>query len=86
MTLNLGTGMGHSVLEIVKTFEKVSGRSIPLEFSKRRKGDVASCYADPALAIKEIKWKAKLGISDICKDSWNFQTRYDDSLDKNGKM
>ena len=80
LTLNLGTGKGYSVLEIIKAFEQVSGRNIPFEFTKRRKGDAASCYADPSLALEEIKWKSKLGISDMCKDSWNFQFRHDDSL------
>jgi len=73
LTLNLGTGKGHSVLEMVNVFEEVSGQKIPFEIVNRREGDVASCYADPSLAKREIDWEAELGISDMCKDAWNWQ-------------
>ena len=73
LTLNLGTGKGHSVLEVIKVFEEVSGQKIPFKIVNRREGDVASCYADPSLAKKEIDWEAELDISDMCKDAWNWQ-------------
>jgi len=73
LTLNLGTGKGHSVLEIVNVFEEGSGRKVPYEIVGRREGDVASCYADPSLAKKEIGWEAELGVFDMCRDAWNWQ-------------
>jgi len=70
---NLGTGIGYSVLEMVKAFEKASGTIIPYEFVERRDGDIAECYADPKKAEKELLWKAKKGLSEMCADSWNWQ-------------
>jgi UDP-glucose 4-epimerase len=78
VTYNLGTGRGYSVLEIVKAFEKVSGNKIPYRITKRRPGDVASCYADPSLARKELGWYAKRGIEDMCADSWRWQSNNPD--------
>ena len=72
---NLGTGHGYSVLQIVKAFEKASGRSIPYKICPRRPGDIAECWADPALAAKELKWKAKRGIDKMCADTWRWQSR-----------
>lgn len=69
---NLGTGKGYSVLDLVKTFEKVNNVKIPFEIVGRRAGDVAECYADPTKAEKELHWKAQLGIEEMCKDSYNF--------------
>ncbi|HIS12291.1 MAG TPA: UDP-glucose 4-epimerase GalE, partial [Candidatus Onthocola stercoravium] len=69
---NLGTGKGYSVLDLVKTFEKVNNIKIPFEIVGRRAGDVAECYADPTKAEKELHWKAQLGIEKMCKDSYNF--------------
>ena len=71
---NLGTGNGYSVLEIVKAFEKASGRKVPYKISPRRPGDIAECWADPALARKELGWKAKRGIAEMCEDSWRWQS------------
>lgn len=75
LTLNLGTGKGYSVLEIFRAFEQVCGRKLPFEVVERRAGDVASSYADPALAKSEIEWEAEFGIVDMCKDAWNWQQR-----------
>ena len=73
LTLNLGTGRGISVLELVRAFEQASGRSIPYEFAPRRPGDVAACYADPALAERLLGWRARLGLDAMCVDSWRWQ-------------
>ncbi len=73
-TCNLGTGQGYSVLDMVKTFEAASGQKIPYVIAPRRSGDVASCYADPALAAKELGWKAEKGLKEMCEDSWRWQS------------
>ena len=69
---NLGTGTGYSVLDIVKSFEKVNGVSVPYKIVDRRPGDIAACYADPAKAYAELGWKAEKGIEEMCRDSYNF--------------
>lgn len=69
---NLGTGTGYSVLDIVKAFEKASGKKINYRIAARRPGDIAKCYANPEKAKKLLGWSAKLGIDDMCADSWNF--------------
>ena len=69
---NLGTGNGYSVLDIVKTFSKVNKVDVPYKIVERRPGDIASCYADPTKAFKELGWKAELGLEDMCRDSYNF--------------
>ena len=73
-TVNLGTGTGYSVLDIIKAFEKVSSRKIPYEIVRRRPGDVASCYAEPKFAKQTLGWEAKLGLNDMCSDSWRWQS------------
>ncbi|MBR3710118.1 MAG: UDP-glucose 4-epimerase GalE [Bacteroidales bacterium] len=70
---NLGTGQGYSVLQLVKTFEKVNDIKIPYSIKPRRAGDIATCYSDPAKAEKELGWKAERGLEDMCRDSWNWQ-------------
>jgi UDP-glucose 4-epimerase len=70
---NLGTGQGISVLELVKNFEKVSTKKIPYEIANRRLGDVATCYADPTKASKELDWAASKDIEDMCIDAWRWQ-------------
>jgi UDP-glucose 4-epimerase len=70
---NLGTGIGYSVLDVVKAFEKASGVKIPYEIKPRRAGDIDACYADPGLALKELGWKAERGIEEMCEDSWRWQ-------------
>lgn len=70
---NLGTGIGYSVLDIVKNFEEASGVKISYVIKERRAGDIATCYADPAKAAKELGWKAEYGIKEMCEDSWRWQ-------------
>ena len=69
---NLGTGTGYSVLDLVKTFEKVNNVKVPYKIVERRPGDIAACYADPTKAYKELGFKAEYGIEDMCRDSYNF--------------
>jgi UDP-glucose 4-epimerase len=73
LTVNLGTGIGYSVFEIIKAFEKASGNIIPYEVLGRRKGDVASCYSDPSYALKKLGWKANSKIDKMCEDTWRWQ-------------
>ena len=70
---NLGTGKGYSVLEIVKTFEKVNKIKIPYEIVERREGDIDECYSDPSKAEKELNFKAKYTLEDMVKDDWNYE-------------
>jgi len=70
---NLGTGVGYSVLDVVKNFEKATGQHIPYVIVGRRPGDVAECYADPSKAERELGWKAEKTLEDMCRDSWNWQ-------------
>ncbi len=76
---NLGTGHGYSVLDIVKTFEKVNNVKVPYVITQRRAGDIAACYADPSKAEKELGWKAEYTLDDMCLDSYQY------ILHKNGK-
>ncbi len=71
---NLGTGNGYSVLDVVKAFEKASGKKIPYVIAPRRPGDIASCYANPAKAAKELYWKAEKNLEAMCRDSWKWQS------------
>ena len=73
LTVNLGTGCGYSVLDMVRAFEKSSGRSVPYQIVDRRPGDVAACYADPSLAEKLLGWRARRGIDEMCRDAWRWQ-------------
>lgn len=70
--VNLGTGNGYSVLQVVKAYSKACGRDLPYEILPRRAGDVAECYADPTKALELLGWKAQYNIDQMCKDSWNF--------------
>lgn len=72
---NLGTGNGYSVLQIVKAFEAASGKKVPYVIKPRRPGDIAECWADPALAAKELNWKAERGIEKMCEDLWRWQSQ-----------
>ena len=74
LTLNLGTGRGSSVLEVVAAFAAASGRAVPYEVLPRRPGDVAACYADPALALEQLGWSARLDLARMCEDSWRWQS------------
>lgn len=73
LTLNLGTGVGYSVLEMLRAFELASGRSIPYQVLPRRAGDVAACWADPALAAQVLGWRAEKSLLDMCADAWRWQ-------------
>ena len=75
LTYNLGTGRGNSVLEMVKAFEQASGRKVPYQIVDRRPGDIAACYADPAIAERELGWKAERGVAQMCADSWRWQSQ-----------
>ena len=72
-TVNLGTGQGYSVLDLVKAYEAASGRPIPYDIVARRPGDVDACYADPALAASLLGWTAQRGLAQMCADSWRWQ-------------
>jgi UDP-glucose 4-epimerase len=72
---NLGTGIGYSVLEVIHAFEKASGKAIKYKFVDRRPGDVAQCYADPILAMKELQWKSERDLNDMCRDVWRWQSQ-----------
>jgi UDP-glucose 4-epimerase len=78
-TANLGTGMGCSVLELVRAFEKASGRPIPYDIVARRPGDVAACYADATRARELLAWQASRSVETMCADTWRWQ-----SLNPNG--
>ena len=69
---NLGTGTGYSVLDMVKAFEKATGKKVPYKITERRQGDIAICYADAEKAKKELGWVAEKTLEDMCKDSWNY--------------
>ncbi len=71
--VNLGTGTGYSVLEVIKSFEKASGKHVSYDFCPRRSGDIASCYADPAYAAALLGWRAERGIDAMCVDVWRWQ-------------
>ena len=76
LTLNLGSGQGASVLEVVQAFERASGREVPYDVVARRAGDAAITIADPALALKRIGWQTKRTLDDICRDGWAWQSAH----------
>lgn len=78
LTVNLGTGRGYSVLEMVKAFSLACGRELPYRIAARRAGDVAACYADPSYAETVLGWRAERGIAQMCADSWRWQSRNPD--------
>jgi UDP-glucose 4-epimerase len=80
LTVNLGTGRGNSVLEAVKAFERASGRPVPYGFVARRPGDIAQCWADPALAERLLGWKATRDFDVMCRDAWRWQTSNPDGI------
>ena len=73
MTINLGTGRGYSVLEMVKAFERASGKRVPYLIAPRRAGDIATCYADPSYAKEVLDWEATRDIDDMCRDAWRWE-------------
>jgi UDP-glucose 4-epimerase len=74
LTVNLGTGQGYSVLDMVRAFERASGRAVAYRIVARRSGDIAACWADPSLARRLLGWEAKRGIDAMCTDTWRWQT------------
>jgi UDP-glucose 4-epimerase len=74
ITVNLGTGQGHSVLEVVRAYASASGREVPVQIQARRPGDVAACYADPRLAQQLLGWQARHNLARMCADSWRWQS------------
>lgn len=79
---NLGTGIGYSVLDVVKAYEKACGRKIPYEIKPRRAGDIPTCYADATKAKEVLGWEAQYGIEEMCADSWNWQSKNPDGYGK----
>lgn len=73
--VNLGTGKGYSVLDVLHAYEKACGKPIPYVVDPRRPGDIAQCYADPKKALEEMGWQAVLGIDEMCASSWNWQSK-----------
>jgi len=72
--INLGTGLGYSVLEMVSAFARASARDVPFRIAPRRAGDVAACYANPERALRELGWQAQRGLLDMCAGTWKFQS------------
>jgi len=73
-TFNIGTGIGYSVLDMIKAFEKASDKNIAYKIVNRRAGDISTCYSDPSFAKEILNWEAKKSIDDMCKDSWKWQS------------
>lgn len=73
LTVNLGTGRGHSVLDVVRAFETASGQTVPLRFAPRRPGDIAACWADPSRAEQLLGWRAECDLDAMCRDVWRWQ-------------
>lgn len=78
---NLGTGIGYSVLDIVKAFDKAYGKELPYKIAPRRPGDIATCYSDPTKAKDVLGWVAKRGIEEMCEDSWRWQSNNPNGFD-----
>ncbi|WP_374497428.1 UDP-glucose 4-epimerase GalE [Vogesella indigofera] len=75
ITVNLGTGQGYSVLDMVKAFETASGKVVPYKIAARRPGDIAACWADPTAALEILGWRAQRGLQEMCKDTWRWQSQ-----------
>jgi len=80
--INLGTGVGYSVLEVIHAFERASNQPIPYTLAPRREGDIATCYADPTLAQTLLGWKAHHTLETMCRDAWNFQSKNPSGYEK----
>jgi len=74
LIVNLGTGQGYSVFEMIKSYEKASSKKIPYKIVKRRDGDIAECYANPLYAKNILGWSAKKTLDEMCEDSWRWQS------------
>lgn len=75
LTLNLGTGVGYSVLDVLSAYERACGKILPRVYSSPRPGDVPSSFADSSLAFEKLGWKSKFSLEDMCLDSWNWKQR-----------
>ena len=75
LKVNIGTGTGYSVLDMIKAFEKASGKKVSYKFAPRRAGDIATCYSNPQKAKEILGWEAKHNLEDMCKSSWNWQSK-----------
>ena len=84
LVVNLGTGRGYSVLELVHAFAAASGKTIPYTITARRPGDIATCYADPARAERLLGWVARRGLEGMCTDTWRWQSMNPEGFDHNG--
>jgi len=82
LIVNLGTGTGYSVLDVVKAFEKASGKKVPYKLVERRAGDIAKCYANSSYAKEVLGWEAKRTLEQMCEDSWRWQTNNPDGYDR----
>ena len=80
---NLGTGRGYSVLDVLHAYERACGKTLPYVVEPRRPGDIAACYADPAKAREELGWEAQYGIEEMCRSSWNWQSKNPDGYRDN---
>ena len=80
--INLGTGQGYSVLDMVKAFSRACGKEIPYEIKPRREGDIAMCYADPSKAARVLGWKAERGLDEMCEDTWRWQSQNPNGYEK----
>ena len=81
-TTNLGTGVGYSVFDMVRAFEKASGKKVPCQIVPRRPGDIASCYADVGYAVEKLDWKSEFKLDDMCQDTWRWQSQNPDGYNK----
>lgn len=75
LTLNLGSGQGHSVLDVIKAFEQASGKQVPHQLVARRPGDAATTVADPSVANRVLRWRTKRSLEEICRDGWSWQSQ-----------
>ena len=83
LTVNLGTGNGYSVLDMLKAFEKISGKEVRYQIVDRRSGDIVTCYANPSYAAKTLGWKAEYRLDEMCRDTWRWQSMNPDGYPKN---
>jgi UDP-glucose 4-epimerase len=82
LTVNLGTGNGYSVVDMVKAFERASGKKVAYKIVERRAGDIAKCFADPSYAKELLGWSAQKSIDEMCEDSWRWQSNNPDGYNK----
>jgi len=85
LIVNLGTGTGYSVLDVVKAFEKASGKEVPYKLVDRRAGDIAKCFANPSYAKEILAWVAKRNLDEMCEDSWRWQSNNPDGYSNEGE-